>query len=139
MEAAILALRPQSPARIVVAAPVGARETFARLRRLADDVVCLLTPEPFQAVGLWYEEFSQTSDDEVKRLLAVHPAGNPSKRTSRNDDPVAVMCERARPLKGDPAQYDALLHFDQTRAVEPLERNALWEAGEVAETFPSGL
>ena len=109
MEAAILALQPQSPACIVVAAPVGARETCERLRRLADDVVCVMTPEPFQAVGLWYEEFSQTSDDEVKRLVAASPASNPTKQTSRTDDPVAVVREHARPLKGDPAQYDALL------------------------------
>jgi putative phosphoribosyl transferase len=69
MEAAILALRPQAPKLIVVAVPVGARDTCERLARLADTVVCLSMPEPFQAVGLWYEEFGQTSDDEVRRLL----------------------------------------------------------------------
>jgi predicted phosphoribosyltransferase len=71
MHAAILALRQQAPARIVVAVPVGARETCADLSRLADAFVCLATPEPFRAVGLWYEEFDQTSDDEVARLLAA--------------------------------------------------------------------
>jgi putative phosphoribosyl transferase len=70
MEAAIVALRQQLPARIVVAVPVGARETCERLRGLADQVVCLSTPEPFDAVGLWYEEFDQTTDEEVIRLLA---------------------------------------------------------------------
>ena len=69
MEAAIAALRQQNPARIVVAAPVGASGTCARLSRLADRVVCLLTPHPFEAVGQWYERFDQTSDDEVQRLL----------------------------------------------------------------------
>lgn len=69
MEAAVSALRAQQPGRIVVAAPVGARESCARLGRLADDVVCLETPEPFQAVGLWYRVFDQTSDDEVVDLL----------------------------------------------------------------------
>jgi predicted phosphoribosyltransferase len=69
MEAAVRALRAQDAAFIVVAAPVGARESCARLRRLADDVVCLETPEPFQAVGLWYRIFDQTSDDEVVDLL----------------------------------------------------------------------
>jgi len=70
MEAAILALKQQHPARIVVAAPVGARDTCDRLRRVADEVVCVAMPEPFNAVGLWYEEFSQTTDEEVKHLLA---------------------------------------------------------------------
>lgn len=69
MEAAILALKPQAPARIVVAVPVGSRETCNRLRRLADEVVFVSTPEPFHAVGLWYEDFSETTDDDVKRLL----------------------------------------------------------------------
>ena len=71
MQAATLALRQQAPSRIVVAAPVGARETCDWLRRVADEVVCLTMPEPLDAVGLWYEEFSQTTDDEVKRLLTV--------------------------------------------------------------------
>jgi len=69
MEAAIRAARASNPARIVVAAPVGARETCERLAGIADEVVCAATPEPFQAVGLWYEEFDQTSDDEVIDLL----------------------------------------------------------------------
>jgi predicted phosphoribosyltransferase len=70
MEAAVLGLRRLGPTRIVVAVPVGARETCERLRNIADEVVCLHTPEPFQAVGLWYDDFSQTSDEEVRRLLA---------------------------------------------------------------------
>ncbi len=73
MEAAILALRRQAPLRIVVAVPVGARETCERLRVLADEVVCAQTPEPFDAVGLWYDDFGQTSDDEVNRLLVAPP------------------------------------------------------------------
>lgn len=71
LEAAILALRQQAPARIVVAVPVGAREACHRLARIVDEVVCVSMPEPFNAVGLWYEEFSQTTDDEVKQLLAL--------------------------------------------------------------------
>jgi len=69
MQAAILALRQQKPARIIVAVPVGARETCEALSRSADEVVCVATPEPFNAVGLWYEDFAQTSDEEVRRLL----------------------------------------------------------------------
>jgi putative phosphoribosyl transferase len=70
MEAAIVALRDQAPARIIVAVPVGARDTCERIGRMADRVVCLTTPEPFDAVGVWYEQFAQTSDECVTRLLA---------------------------------------------------------------------
>ena len=70
MEAAVTALRRLHPARVVVAAPVGARETCDRLSRIGDEVVCAATPAPFDAVGLWYEDFSQTTDDEVRALLA---------------------------------------------------------------------
>src|SRR6185436_2604346 len=69
MEAAVTALRRMNPAEIVVAVPVGARETCDRFTRLADHVVCLATPASFDAVRLWYEDFSQTTDDEVKELL----------------------------------------------------------------------
>lgn len=69
MRAAVAALRAESPREIVVAVPVGAPETCSAMTRLADDVVCLMTPEPFYAVGLWYENFDQTDDDEVHDLL----------------------------------------------------------------------
>lgn len=72
MRAAVLALRKLAPARVVVAVPVGARETCEALRSVADEVVCALMPEPFSAVGLWYVDFSQTTDDEVRQLLATH-------------------------------------------------------------------
>jgi erythromycin esterase-like protein/predicted phosphoribosyltransferase len=109
MQAAILALRQQAPARIVVAAPVGALETCEHLRRLADEVVCVATPEPFRAVGLWYEEFSQTTDDEVKQILAGASSSGSRKAAGATGDAEAIVRERARPLKGDPAQYDALI------------------------------
>jgi len=70
MLAAVRALRQQHPARIVVAVPTAAFETCQQLRREADEVVCASTPRPFRAVGLWYDDFSQTSDDEVRELLA---------------------------------------------------------------------
>ena len=69
MRAAVLAIRQQHPARLVVAVPVGARDSCQALRADADEVVCAATPEPFRAVGLWYEKFLQTSDDEVRALL----------------------------------------------------------------------
>jgi putative phosphoribosyl transferase len=69
MRAAVRALRLQHPARLVVAVPTAARETCAAFADEVDEVVCALTPEPFYAVGLWYENFSQTGDEEVRALL----------------------------------------------------------------------
>jgi len=71
MRAAVKALRQKRPKQIVVAAPVGARETCDSFGDEVDVLcVCALTPEPFRAVGLWYADFEQTSDDEVRNLLA---------------------------------------------------------------------
>ena len=69
MRAAVTAVRAQHPATIIVAVPVGAPSTCSELRADADDVVCLRTPDPFVAVGLWYRDFTPTSDDEVRALL----------------------------------------------------------------------
>lgn len=69
MAAAAAALRTRDPARIVVAVPVAAAETCEAFRAVVDDVVCAVTPDPFHAVGLWYADFSQTTDDEVHDLL----------------------------------------------------------------------
>ena len=76
MQAAVAALRLQAPTRIVVAAPVGAAEPVHALRTEVDDVVCVLTPEPFYAVGAWYEDFDQTTDEEVRELLRDASAAN---------------------------------------------------------------
>jgi predicted phosphoribosyltransferase len=70
MRAAVAALRHQRPARIVVAVPVAAAQSCEDLAAEADEVVCARTPEPFYAVGLWYRDFAQTSDEEVRELLA---------------------------------------------------------------------
>lgn len=72
MRAAVQAVKQQSPARVIVAVPVGARETCQELRALADEVVCTRTPFPFSAVGQWYIDFNQTSDEEVNALLREH-------------------------------------------------------------------
>jgi predicted phosphoribosyltransferase len=69
MRAAVMAVRARNPAEVVVAVPVGAPDTCQAFRSIADDVVCVETPDPFQAVGLWYEDFSQTTDEEVHALL----------------------------------------------------------------------
>jgi len=69
MRAAVLALRAMAPRAVVVAVPVGAPSTCQELRAEADDVICLGTPDPFEAVGLWYDDFTQTTDEEVHALL----------------------------------------------------------------------
>src|ERR671914_2075115 len=70
MRAAVHAVRALGPDRLVVAVPVAARQTCEQLRVEVDELVCAYTPEPFHAVGLWYDDFTQTSDDEVRDLLA---------------------------------------------------------------------
>lgn len=70
MQASIEALREAGASSVVVAVPVAPPQACAEMRELADEVVCLVTPERFQAVGLYYDDFRQTSDDEVRRLLA---------------------------------------------------------------------
>lgn len=100
MQAAVIALRRLEPARIVVAVPVGAKDTCERLARIADEVVCVSTPEPFQAVGLWYQQFAQTTDDEVRRLLA---------RPFEPRDPVLAVQSHAVRLTGSARDYDALI------------------------------
>lgn len=69
MRAAVQAVRQQQPSRVVVAVPVGARETCEELQSVADEVVCARMPFPFSAVGQWYLDFQQTTDDEVRQLL----------------------------------------------------------------------
>ncbi|HZZ35891.1 MAG TPA: phosphoribosyltransferase [Caulobacteraceae bacterium] len=70
VRAALKAVRHARPRRIVLAVPVAPRDTIAALRGLADEIICLATPEPFHAVGLFYEDFTQTEDAEVVALLA---------------------------------------------------------------------
>lgn len=70
MRAAVAALRRQGPAAIVVAVPVAAPATCEAFRALVEEIVCALLPEPFEAVGYWYADFGQTTDDEVRDLLA---------------------------------------------------------------------
>jgi putative phosphoribosyl transferase len=69
MRAAVMAMRQQQPAHLVVAVPVGAADSCQQLKDVADEVVCAAMPEPFRAVGRWYRHFGQTSDEEVQALL----------------------------------------------------------------------
>jgi predicted phosphoribosyltransferase len=72
MRAAVKAVRQRRPSRVVIAVPVGARDTCDELSAIADEVVCVRTPEPFSAVGQWYVDFDQTTDEEVRHLLSEH-------------------------------------------------------------------
>jgi putative phosphoribosyl transferase len=82
MHAAVAALRQQEPARIVVAVPIAAPSTCEEFQDEVDEVVCARTPEPFYAVGLWYEDFSQISDEEVCDLLRRAGHGGDAARRS---------------------------------------------------------
>ena len=73
MRAAVEAVRRMRPARVVVAVPVGASDTCRDVAALVDEMICLQTPEPFVAVGLWYDDFAQTTDEQVRALLAAQP------------------------------------------------------------------
>jgi erythromycin esterase-like protein/predicted phosphoribosyltransferase len=98
MLAAVHALRAQRPARIVVAVPVAPRETCEDLRSIADEAVCVLTPDDFHAVGQWYEDFAQTGDQDVRDLVER------ARRPEELDPPLDVT-----PLTGDGHDYDALI------------------------------
>jgi putative phosphoribosyl transferase len=73
MQDAVRALRARRPARIVVAVPVASPSSCRELGDVADDVICVVTPEPLESVGIWYEDFSETTDDEVRELLGAIP------------------------------------------------------------------
>lgn len=82
MRAAIAALRKQHPAHIVVAVPVAAAVVRDEFKAEVDEIICASTPEPFFGVGYWYEDFSQTSDEEVHDLLALSEQERPLQRAS---------------------------------------------------------
>ncbi len=108
MEAAVQAARAHEPARIVVAAPVGAEESCARLGAIADEVVCAQMPPYFQAVGMWYVRFDQTSDEEVLDLLHKAAAERTAPRAVR------IPLESRITLSGDltvPAGATGLVVF----------------------------
>ncbi|WP_338867937.1 phosphoribosyltransferase [Spirosoma sp. SC4-14] len=69
MRAAITALRQQNPKQLIVAVPVADQQASDEFRQIADQVVCITTPSPFYGVGMWYDDFSQTTDEEVRQLL----------------------------------------------------------------------
>lgn len=101
MRAAAKAIRLQSPRRIVIAVPVGAADTCAELSEVADEVVCVRSPEPFYAVGIWYTDFTQTTDEEVRALLERARQGGPTLNPNRDLNRVT----RAAPAVSD---YDSI-------------------------------
>lgn len=78
MRAAVMALQQLQPAQIVVAVPIAAAEICRELHQTVNNIVCAMTPRPFHSVGLWYEDFSQTTDQEVRRLLNQAAPQEPS-------------------------------------------------------------
>jgi erythromycin esterase-like protein/predicted phosphoribosyltransferase len=112
MRAGALALREANPAWLVGAVPVASRVVCEAMREVVDDMVCAETPEPFYAVGLWYDDFGQTSDDEVRehlaraqrRMVSDGPAQAPPPTP-----PAEEIARAARPLRGEERDYDPLL------------------------------
>src|SRR4030081_2895635 len=109
MHAAVQALRQQNPARIVVAVPTASPETCEEMKAKADDVICASTPEPFHAVGRWYQDFSQTTDEEVGALLAQRSAPEESEVAqvpTADSALIQALRETAYPLAGSARDYD---------------------------------
>jgi erythromycin esterase-like protein/predicted phosphoribosyltransferase len=112
MYAAIEALRKQNPSSIVVAVPTASPDTCEEMKKKADDVICAVTPEPFHAVGRWYQVFSQTTDEEVAELLAQ--ASAPEQRhvaqsRTTDDSLIKLLRDTAYPLAGSARDYDPLV------------------------------
>src|SRR5260370_13853160 len=111
MHAAIQALRQQQPARIVVAVPTAAPETCEELRAEVDEVICAVTPEPFHAVGVWYRDFSQTTDEEVRELLARRSTQSRDEEapTSVESPFIEALRAAAYPWAGTARDHDTLM------------------------------
>ncbi|MGX5733272.1 erythromycin esterase family protein [Bosea thiooxidans] len=110
MLAAIKALRDSRPARIVAAVPVGSPDICEAMRTAADEVVCATTPQPLFGVGRWYEDFSQTDDDEVRALLTRAARGPPSSDDEVSEHATAgALRRRIVRLSGRAGDYDRLL------------------------------
>jgi erythromycin esterase-like protein/adenine/guanine phosphoribosyltransferase-like PRPP-binding protein len=111
MLAGIKALRQLEPAGIVVAVPTASPDTCEALRAEVDEVICAITPEPFEAVGRWYEDFSQTSDDEVRDLLARRQQPEEQQAEPSTTDTTLIEAVRAgaHPLTGAAQDYDPVM------------------------------
>lgn len=110
MQAAVRALWQLNPARIVVAVPTSSKETCDALRPLVDEIICAITPEPFHAVGLWYEDFSQTTDQEVRELLSRRTVSD-ARQAPDAEPAIEALRNSLHPLTGTGGDYDPL--FDR--------------------------
>jgi erythromycin esterase-like protein/predicted phosphoribosyltransferase len=119
LRAGALALREGNPAWLVGAVPVASRTVCDAMRDVVDEMVCAETPEPFYAVGLWYDDFGQTTDDEVRRLLARAESRISTMSPERSVDsqsttpapsmPSEAIAHAALPLRGEETDIDPLL------------------------------
>ena len=112
MFAAIEALRKLNPARIVVAVPTASSDTCEEMKKKADEVICAITPEPFHAVGRWYQDFSQTTDEEVAELLARQSTpenSEPAQGPISDSALIKALRDAAYPLAGSARDYDPLI------------------------------
>ncbi|MDQ3540299.1 MAG: erythromycin esterase family protein [Chloroflexota bacterium] len=117
MRAAIEAVRQLGPREVIVAVPIGAPPICRSFERIVDRIVCGATPEDFYALGLWYEDFRPTSDEEVRSLLAeaarrpgiASPGHAAARRATEGSSLIAAVTTRAQPLTGRPGDYDGLL------------------------------
>ncbi|AKF04061.1 erythromycin esterase family protein [Sandaracinus amylolyticus] len=120
MRAAVTALRMRGPASITVAVPVGSQEALRAMREIADDVVCVMAPYWFRAVGEWYDDFGATEDDEVRTLLAqaAPPRQKPQAARVTSSDPLATLIARhAHPWRGETADFAPLAPLVRTARV----------------------
>ena len=110
MQAAVRALWQLNPARIVVAVPTSSKDTCDALRPLVDEIICAITPEPFHAVGLWYEDFSQTTDQEVRELLSRRTVSD-AQQAPDAEPAIEALRNSLHALTGTGGDYDPL--FDR--------------------------
>ena len=104
MQVAVTALRAQQPARIVVAVPIAARPACEALSTFVDEIICVETPEPLHAVGFWYEDFRQTSDEQVCELLQLSRAARPP---TDGHEPSAKKSEPPPEHDDEPREFQA--------------------------------
>ncbi len=116
ISAAVALLRHQRAKRIVVAVPIAPSDTVDRLRDEADDVIVLMEPHPFNSVSQWYDDFSQTSDEEVHSLLTAISPVPAAKDKKKPEHPATksvlhYLRDHAKPLTGAAEDYDELLQM----------------------------
>ncbi len=127
MRAALVALRAERPKRLIAAVPVAPASTCQSLRSLADEMICLKTPEPFYGVGMWYEDFAPTSDAEVRELLARNAAQTGAATgAARAPYPPREFRQGGSSMQTDPENQEQMAttpEEQRSRAAPRTERN----------------